>query len=110
MTTNLDAIEGQLRSRLGRLLRRVGAVSDDLRAEHDDDWVERATEVENDAVLEGLSDMTRHEVQQVRQALSRIQSGSYGVCDVCHQPIDAARLEAVPTAVRCVGCGSQASP
>ncbi len=105
---NLDATEQRLRSQLSRLLRRSSAVTSDLRAEHDDDWVERASELENDDVLEQLDDLTRNEVQQVRQALRRIQGGQYGRCVVCHSAIPEARLEAMPTADRCVGCQSPA--
>ncbi len=104
MTMNLDATEQRLRSQLSSLLRRSSAVTRDLRAEHDDDWVERASELENDDVLEQLDELTRDEVQQVRQALRRIQGGQYGRCVVCRSAMPAARLEAMPTADRCVGC------
>jgi RNA polymerase-binding transcription factor DksA len=40
----------------------------------------------------------------VRDALAKLTSGTYGNCETCHQPIPAARLEAVPYARRCVPC------
>jgi RNA polymerase-binding transcription factor DksA len=30
--------------------------------------------------------------------------GSYGRCDDCGEPIEAARLDALPTAIRCLSC------
>lgn len=46
-------------------------------------------------------------IEQVDAALRRIDSGSYGLCEQCRQPIAPARLEALPEATRCVGCASR---
>lgn len=101
-----SALRTQLQERLDRLLRRVGKIEGDLRAPHDRDWQERASELENDEVLEGLDEMTRAEVRQLRAALRRIESGSYGTCNTCGQPISEDRLIAVPSAVTCVDCAA----
>lgn len=93
-----------LQERLDRLLRRVGKIEGELRSTHDRDWQERAGELENDEVLEGLDELSRAEVRQIREALRRIESGSYGICSHCSRAISAERLAAVPTAVTCVGC------
>ncbi|HAR76022.1 MAG TPA: conjugal transfer protein TraR, partial [Psychrobacter sp.] len=34
--------------------------------------------------------------------LSRIESGSYGECEVCAEPIEAQRLQALPYATLCM--------
>ena len=39
---------------------------------------------------------------EVRDALKRIDDGTYGKCTVCGRPIEAARLEAVPWAAYCL--------
>ena len=39
---------------------------------------------------------------QVRDALKRIENGTYGKCAACGRPIEAARLEAVPWAQYCL--------
>jgi RNA polymerase-binding transcription factor DksA len=93
-----------LEERLARLLRRVAHIEGDLRQTHDRDWQERATELENDEVLEGLDEITRREVTETRAALGRIADGSYGTCAACGGPIDAGRLAAIPTAMTCVRC------
>jgi DnaK suppressor protein len=38
----------------------------------------------------------------IEAATIRLRRGSYGICEVCDQPIPAARLEARPTARTCV--------
>ena len=51
-----------------------------------------------------------HHIQEVRDieaALARISGGTYGECIDCHGTIDAARLDAYPTAKRCFTCQSR---
>jgi DnaK suppressor protein len=38
---------------------------------------------------------------EVRDALRRVEAGSFGRCEVCTEPIQPARLEAVPTTTVC---------
>lgn len=44
------------------------------------------------------------ELREVEAALERIRVGSYGVCEGCGESIERERLEAYPTARRCVDC------
>jgi RNA polymerase-binding transcription factor DksA len=99
-----DAIRTQLEDRLTRLLRRANKIERDLRQTRNPDWQERATEQENDEVLEGLDDVTLGEIGQIRAALRRIDSGHYGICSVCGGSIGAERLLAVPSAITCTAC------
>jgi DnaK suppressor protein len=41
---------------------------------------------------------------EIADALERIQKRRFGLCEECHQPIPAARLEALPYARHCVAC------
>jgi DnaK suppressor protein len=41
-------------------------------------------------------------LEQVRDALQRIEDGTYGTCIVCGRPIEPARLEAVPWTPYCL--------
>ena len=42
----------------------------------------------------------------LEHALKRIESGDYGTCRSCGEPITEARLEAVPHATLCIACKS----
>jgi DnaK suppressor protein len=46
----------------------------------------------------------RDRLGEVEHALHKFQEGTYGSCDICHQPIDPARLEALPQANLCLSC------
>ncbi len=41
---------------------------------------------------------------QLTRALQRVVDGSYGTCDGCGQPIETARLIAIPDATTCGAC------
>lgn len=41
-------------------------------------------------------------LDEVRRAQRRVEEGTYGVCEVCGEPIPDGRLEARPWATRCV--------
>lgn len=43
-------------------------------------------------------------LREVQDALRRIESGTYGVCYECDEPISVKRLDAVPWAKFCVSC------
>jgi DnaK suppressor protein len=49
-------------------------------------------------------DRDAQELRRIDGALGRLQGGSYGRCEDCDQPIALARLEAEPTASRCIAC------
>ena len=41
---------------------------------------------------------------QVRDALARLDAGTYGICQKCGQPIDEERLELLPLTTYCIRC------
>ena len=50
------------------------------------------------------------ELNRVQSALQTIETGTYGLCKRCGEPIAAARLNALPYAIQCMHCaGRQAS-
>jgi DnaK suppressor protein len=49
----------------------------------------------------------RQELEAIEEALNRLESGTYGECEVCGQPIEPRRLEIMPETPLCRGCMSQ---
>jgi RNA polymerase-binding transcription factor DksA len=43
-------------------------------------------------------------LEEIRQALQRIDEGTFGRCEECHGPIPKARLQALPYTRHCVEC------
>jgi len=55
------------------------------------------------AIVGNLRDMR----DSVNEALAKIDSGTYGKCDVCGKVIPKKRLEALPHATMCTDCRSR---
>lgn len=65
---------------------------------------EEATETAELETRLGLEKRIRDQLAAVEHALSKFEKGTYGLCDICGQPIDPARLEALPQASLCLNC------
>jgi len=50
----------------------------------------------------GLEEGAQQTIEEIDAALKRIEAGSYGVCEVCGEPIGAERLSAIPWARLCI--------
>lgn len=103
-------VRNHLINMLEELDDRLGKITDDVK--HIDkpleqDFSEQATEVENDQVLDALGNAARDEVEKIKQAISRIDDGSYGICLSCGEPIREERLLALPYANRCIRCAER---
>jgi DnaK suppressor protein len=51
-----------------------------------------------------LEKRVRDQLAEVEHALHKFDQGTYGLCDTCGQPIEPARLEALPRANLCLSC------
>lgn len=67
-----------------------------------DDLVDDAAVVQAAAESSDQDLVVSQMLAQVRDALRRIEGGSYGRCVICGRPIEAARLEAVPWTPYCL--------
>ncbi len=56
---------------------------------------------------EALAGELRDALEEVEAAIHRLSDGTYGRCEVCGKAISPARLEAVPTARRCIDHASR---
>jgi DnaK suppressor protein len=49
-------------------------------------------------------DHRAHVLGQINLALKKLEEGTYGRCETCDEPIPSARLNALPSAIRCTRC------
>ncbi len=54
-----------------------------------------------------LKQRAESKIKSLEEALRRADEGGYGICEVCGQPIDPARLSILPDTKRCVGCAQR---
>ena len=85
---------------------------------NDADWTAKANVEEmNTADLNNLADADEEQnvnnavvselearLQQVKEALQKIEDGTYGTCHKCGKQIEIARLDANPAATTCIAC------
>jgi DnaK suppressor protein len=108
---DLQAVAQRLRREQAEVSTRLRAMTDDLQAvfatsvdsnaddEHDPEGQTIAYER---AQLSALIDASQEHLSDIETAVTRLEQGIYGICDVCLQPIPTARLDARPTAQTCV--------
>lgn len=59
------------------------------------------------AQVEAMSGETENALKRVRNAMTRVEKGSYGKCISCNSMIDTDRLGIDPTAEKCVKCAKK---
>ncbi len=65
------------------------------------------TEAFDQAVEVALMRKVEASLEEVEQALTKLEDGTYGICEACGARIDRARLEALPNARYCLDCQSR---
>jgi RNA polymerase-binding protein DksA len=56
----------------------------------------------------GLIENEQETLDQIQDALRRMETGTYGLCEGCSQPIAKPRLQALPYTRHCIECARKA--
>ena len=105
---DLEYFGGILQRQLDELVRGAGRTVDDM-TEGDGktgfpDPTDRAS-LESDRNFElRIRDRERKLILKYKEALHRLENGSYGVCEICGDPIGEERLKARPVTTQCIEC------
>lgn len=70
----------------------------------DDDPADSGSASFERETAQSLSNHARSLLEQIDDAVRRIDGGTYGGCERCGQPIEPERLEALPYATLCMDC------
>ena len=68
----------------------------------DDNFADSGQVAAEEGENRALAAQLRDQLDDVERALAKLDDGTYGLCDVCSQPIGVDRLEAMPTARFCI--------
>ena len=68
------------------------------------DEVDLASSELNQSVTLRLRDREMLLLKKIEEALAKIDSGTFGICEACEEPIEPKRLEARPVAELCIRC------
>ena len=84
---------------------RIEAIEDHIQNPQDDlneHWEDQAISYRQNDMRKNLLAEAQQNLMYVENALSRIENGTYGECEVCGEDIEPKRLEAIPYATLCM--------
>jgi DnaK suppressor protein len=98
-----------LQGQLDELVREAGKTVSEMTDEKANfpDPTDRAS-LESDRNFElRIRDRERKLIMKIREALERIDEGTFGVCEHCEEEIGEARLKARPVTTLCIECKTE---
>jgi DnaK suppressor protein len=102
----LEYFRGILLEEMRTLLDEAGKTVSEMTADNTNfpDPNDRATQ-ESDRNFElRIRDRERKLINKIREALERIDDGSFGTCEMCGEDISDGRLKARPVTTLCIDC------
>jgi DnaK suppressor protein len=101
-----EYFENLLTQRLGELLQEANKTLSIMTDESGNypDPTDRAT-LESDRNFElRIRDRERRLISKIKDALERLEGGTYGICEECGEEISEGRLKARPVTTLCINC------
>jgi len=102
--------KGLLEARLHTLLEEAGKACSDMRHENKGDFpdpTDRASLESDRNFLLRIKDRERKLILKVKEALDRIDNGTFGICESCGRGISEKRLMARPVTTLCIECKTE---
>jgi len=102
--------KGLLEGRLHVLLEEAGKICTDMRQERNSEFpdpTDRAALESDRNFLLRIKDRERKLITKVKEALDRIENGTFGICESCGRPISEKRLMARPVTTQCIDCKTE---
>ena len=105
--TDYSEIEGKLLAKQKELSDRLETTQATEGHEVEEGLDSNAQLWEVSEVRDGLDDEAAQELNQVNDALARLEAGEHGYCKSCGNQIGSARLDALPYATLCIDCAEE---
>ena len=97
-----ELLQGQLDELIGEALKTVNGMTN-LKDNFPDPTDRAALETDRNFLLR-IRDRERKLIEKIKEALERIDNGTFGICEVCGKDIGEKRLKARPVATFCIEC------
>lgn len=97
-----DLLNGQLENLLSEAGKTVTGMTDEK--DNFPDPTDRATLESQRAFELRIRDRERKLILKIKEALERIENGTFGICDGCGEEISFKRLKARPVTTYCIEC------
>jgi DnaK suppressor protein len=97
-----ELLQSQLDELIGEALKTVNGMTN-LKDNFPDPTDRAALETDRNFLLR-IRDRERKLIEKIKEALERIDNGTFGICEVCGKNIGEKRLKARPVATFCIEC------
>ncbi len=103
---HLDFFRSLLSERLENLINDATKTMADMTGEKETfpDPTDRAALESDRNFLLRIRDRERRLILKIREAINRIENGTYGICEECGEDISKQRLKARPVTTLCIEC------
>ncbi|MDH3606608.1 MAG: TraR/DksA family transcriptional regulator [Acidimicrobiia bacterium] len=115
MTINIDNARKVLLEEQAKLIKQLHELGSDengdLRSDLDfgEGFADAAAVTSERTEVLGIVETLKHQLDDVKEAVTKLDDGSYGTCLSCGKEIGAARMEARPFSLMCVDCKTRRS-
>jgi len=99
-------LEGQLRILIQEAEKTVTGMVQERNGDFPDPTDRASLESDRNFLLR-IKDRERKLITKVKEALERIDNGTYGICESCGKPISEKRLIARPVTTECIECKTE---
>jgi DnaK suppressor protein len=99
-------LEGQLRTLIQEAEKTVNGMVQEPNGDFPDPTDRASLESDRNFLLR-IKDRERKLITKVKEALERIDNGTYGTCESCGKPISEKRLIARPVTTECIECKTE---
>jgi RNA polymerase-binding transcription factor len=107
---NLDGVRAELEARRDRDRQRLGVLAEHPERGSAVSFGKRIGDGTSEAVSRltdvGVGESLERGLERTERALTKLDEGTYGICDSCGRSISAGRLRAMPDAVLCLDCSA----
>lgn len=102
--TELNRVLTRRRDALRLALTGDTSLLNEISSDGQGDVIDWAIDTVNSELSSRLAEFESRELENVENALQRMDEGVYGICEGCDCSIPMARLQALPYATMCINC------
>ena len=107
MTTVMASLKERLQQELNETLDEIARLQERLERKGDYGLGKGDPGIYEWEMCLALKQRAENKARSLEVALRKAEEGDYGICEVCGQPIDPARLAILPHTKRCITCAQQ---
>lgn len=102
----IEFFRNELNDRLDTLLSQANIVVSELLSQNGQEieYLDRASAYADQSLKLKIRTRESRLIKKLKQALERIENGTFGICEECEEEISLKRLQARPVTTKCIDC------